>query len=71
MSRTNLRLVALGVTLLTALGSQTLQPDNLALFGNPKLVAYIIGLAMVFANVVSNWLPSMTNITAGEKPPST
>lgn len=71
MSRTNWRLIAATVSISAALGAYVLQPENLTLFSNPKLVAFIVGGLMVVASFLSNWLPSMTGATAGEKPPAT
>lgn len=66
MSRTNLRLLAGAVTVLIAVGTYWLQPDNLALLANPRLAAAVIGTLLIVCNLVSNWLPSMTGSTAGE-----
>lgn len=71
MNRGNLRLLAGVSQLMGLLAVYALQPDVLSLWGNPKLVAAVIGGLVVVSKFLDNWLPSMTGSTAGEKPPST
>lgn len=59
MSRELQRFIALIITLGSALGAYILQPDNLTVWGDPKLVAFIVGAFMVAFTVINNWLSSM------------
>jgi hypothetical protein len=71
VNRSQLRLVA-GVSQLAGLlAVYWIQPDQLALFENPKLVAAVVGMILIVSKFLDNWLPSMTGNTAGEKPPAT
>lgn len=71
MSRFQLRLVAGISQLCGLLAVYALQPDVVALFGNPKVAAAVIGGLLVVSKFLDNYLPSMTGNTAGETPPAT
>lgn len=71
MSRTSLRVAAGLCGLALVMAQFLLQPDALAVWGNPKLAAVILGCASVGLGYLVNWLPSVTGATAGEKPPAT
>jgi hypothetical protein len=59
MNREQQRFVALIIAIGSALGAYVLQPDNLTVWGNPRLVAFVVGALMIVFTVVNNWLPSM------------
>lgn len=59
MTRETQRFAALFVTLGSALGAYALQPDNLTVWGNPKLAAFVLGAFMVAFTVLNNFLSSM------------
>lgn len=71
MNRSQWRLVAGLSQLMGLVAVYWMQPDQLSLFAEPKVVSAVIGTLIIVSKFLDNWLPSMTGNTAGETPPST
>ena len=70
MTREWQKVIAVVLMVVAALNAYFLQPGNLAVFGDPKTVAVILGAVGVVVPIVTNVLPSLFNTNQDPPPPA-